>query len=148
MSAIDDVLNCFRDIKREHQHAPRRYRHGDEEWNAMQRDYRLAQLELYNLAQAITFFLDPVTQDSLDGTRRRIMYELKKQLDLRETGTFPGSIIRVVRKSRPSRWEDFALTPELTFSPDVTGLAVPAGLVSDLRRYHKAQIGVVNDATR
>lgn len=144
---IDDVVNRFRDLRRLYGHAPTGRRSLRAEHDHDINMYKLAQLEMYNLAQVICHFHDHDLQRRLDLTRRAIMDEFKHQIDLSRTENFPGSLMVITKKYRPSRWEDYILTPELTFSPQITGLAVPQRLVDELKKAHRAQVQLVTKLT-
>lgn len=97
------------------------------------RAYRSAHEELWVIAQALCALADPGLQSHLDATRRLILAEIHKHISIGDT------VIKPTTRSRPMRWYEHELTPELTYDPRLTGSLLSHALVKTLRALIRAQ---------
>lgn len=97
------------------------------------RAYRSAHEELWVIAQALCALADPVLQNHLDRTRRFILQEIHDKLPL------GNAIIKPTTRSRPMRWYEHELTPELTHDPRLTGTLISRKSLKTLRALLRAQ---------
>lgn len=107
---IDDVVHHFVELSRRFSHPPTSK-------GSFRAIYQSRQVDLYHLAQVITARVFPDVQSNLDQCRRVIMDELTK-------GPCHSSVIGLIPRNVPSRfvrWNEYQITPEISFDPSVTG---------------------------
>ncbi len=103
-------------------------------------EFTRAQVELWQLAQAICALREPALQSHLDQTRRKIMEELRKL-------KHGGAAVRVVKYARRMRWYDFQLTPEISIDPGLTGRVTNQRNLNELRRLLCKQRMLISEVT-
>lgn len=128
----------FRGLRQNYAHLPRQRRTPERI-----EQFRMAQVEMFNLAQVICTLIDPQLQLRLDTVRREIM----QQIDL-NIKVPTGARVETKRTTLSHLvWYEYQLTPEIAVDPTITGNAVLFPLLRRLKACLRAQVGLVNTAT-
>ncbi len=118
-------------------HRPPRPFHGNEgNYAVLKQNFIRAQAAMFHLAQAICQLASPDVQRELDDARREVMDEL--------TRAPKGLEVHVAALARSApRWQEFEITPEVTFDHSLAGSPVSKHAAMRLKRAHKHQVSVV-----
>jgi len=113
------------------------------------RAWHMAQVEAYELAQAITKTRWPQLDSELRATRRRIVEIISPPTDLdkrpkRKLRLSDPAFASKKRESFP-RWSEIRLTPELDFDQSLTGIVVPRALAGKLIKLHREQVKLLTN---
>jgi|SRR5215467_2890008 len=133
-SRLFPLLNTFYTLSKRNAHPPGRNASAD-----ARRHFDQAQIDLFQLAQAICAIVAPDIQLRLDLLREEIMAQLRLELRTSATGA------QVVRRKhpRPVLWWEYQLTPELSHDPYIAGNAVLRPYVTRLKEALRAQAAAV-----
>lgn len=101
--------------------------------------FRRAQIELFQLAQAIAQIHCPRIQQELTDVRTEIMEELTNGLD---HISFSDAVMAPSTCTR-HLWSDYQITPEVSIDPRLTGRIVNRKLVVRLSALRRRQIAFV-----
>lgn len=135
---LESAIARFRELRAQFGHLPRQRRTPE----VVER-FRMAQVEMFNLAQVICTLSEPALQLELDAIRREIMEQIELNIKV-PTGA------RVVTKrinTASLLWYEFQLTPEIATDPTITGNAVLYPLLRKLKGLLRAQAGLINTKT-
>jgi|SRR5438128_2449468 len=118
-------------------HRPPRPFHGNEgNYTVLKYEFVRAQTSMFHLAQAICQVACPDVQRELDDARRDVMHEL--------THAPKGlEVHMVVVNMHAPRWQEFEITPEVTFDHSLAGSPVSKHAATRLKRAHKHQVSMV-----
>jgi hypothetical protein len=135
MSPLTSVLAHFRELEQHYRVIPRgREAHSP----LLRKEFNLAHVELYQLAQAICAISEPSIQARLDRLREDVVAYLELDADGVRTSRLEPTPIR-----RPIRWSEIMLTPELEGNLALSGRKIPYKVATALRAAHRAQVDAV-----
>lgn len=129
------MIARFKYVDKLFKHVPRGRGHSDDKLI-----FAMAQVELFNLAQAIAYGAEPKIQFALDDARRAFMAEVREHL-----ADKPATLI--VKKSRVAFWYDFLISPEVSNDFSLKGITISKDVCYDLERAHKKQVELVRWTT-
>jgi hypothetical protein len=133
-SRLSPLLNQFYYLSKHYAHAP-----GRNATAADRRHFDQAQIELFQLAQAICAIVNPEVQLRLDLLREEIMAQLR--LALKTSAT--GAVVVRRKAARPTLWWEYQITPELTHDPTIVGSAVLRPYVTKLKQALRDQAAAI-----
>ena len=133
-SRLSLLLDQFYYLSKHFAHSP-----GRNATPAARRHFDQAQIDLFQLAQAICAIVNPEVQLRLDLLREEIMAQLRLALKTCATGA-----VVVRRKAmRPTLWWEYQITPELTHDPTIVGSAVLRPYVKKLKEALRDQAAAI-----
>jgi hypothetical protein len=130
------MIARFKTLDREFKHIPRGRGHEVAKYM-----FALAQIELFNLAQAICYQADPRIQHRLDEARRSFMSEVREHIQTK-------SGVLVARASRIPFWYDFLISPEVSNDFSLKGITISESTCYELEVAHGKQVNVVRNVTK
>lgn len=135
---LEISIGRFRALRQHYGHLPRQRRTLE-----LIEQYRMAQVEMFHLAQVICSLVDPTLQLELDTIRREIMQQIDLHIKV------PTGARVVTKRTTPGQltWSEYQITPEISVDPTITGNAVLFPLLRRLRVALRAQVGLVNTKT-
>ena len=135
---ISEAIGLFRELEARYRNPPRGRASQD---RTAREAFAKANVELYQLAQAIAAAAEPAAQQRLNAARRRVVeYLIAPDA---QSMLFSAAKLRPRLMQRPIRWCEVMLTPELEGDLALSGSKVPYALATELREAHRAQIEVV-----
>ena len=112
------------------------YSHGRKEslpeWIAAQR-------EMFELAQTLCFMFDPDLQTRLQSARRTVVRYLQQH----RPPEFYSDVTMTVNRQHYLRWQDFQITPEISFDFSLKGVGIPKSIADQLIKVHRLQVRTV-----
>ena len=135
---ISEAIGLFRELEARYRNPPRGRASQD---RALREAFAKANVELYQLAQAIAAAAEPAAQQRLNCARRHVVeYLIAPDA---QSMLFSAAKLRPKLMQRPIRWCEVMLTPELEGDLALSGSRVPYALATELREAHRAQIEIV-----
>jgi hypothetical protein len=135
---LEVSISRFRALRQRYGHLPRQRRTPESI-----EQFRMAQVEMFHLAQVICGLVNPALQLELDTTRREIMQQIDLNIKV------PTGARVVTKRTTPGQltWYEYQITPEISVDPTITGNAVLFPLLRRLRVALRTQVGLVNTKT-
>lgn len=134
--AVIDRVARFKFLEAQYSRPHRGMKQSSVEWIAAHR-------EMFELAQVICFAYEPELQHQLSRARLDVM----RYLNRHEAPVFHTDAVMAVDKAGHLRWQDFQITPEVTFNLALKGHGVPKSLAEPLIKLHRQQVRAVMSIT-